>query len=145
MRIRSNHWINRLRDMVNGVQSCELDLTVPLETVSVLPIPICSILLSHSSVFASSSKILSSSSLEIIPCTLFLIYVIFIHVQAVEAIAPICTFYIADKLNPTKMATVLIYKLHRAYRLWIVVLAAAWIVWFKPIRNITVGLGTDKK
>ncbi len=29
MRIRSNHWINRQRDMVNGVQSCELDLTVP--------------------------------------------------------------------------------------------------------------------
>ncbi len=31
MRIRSNHWINRQRDMVNGVQSCELDLTVPIE------------------------------------------------------------------------------------------------------------------
>lgn len=30
MRIRSNHWINRQRDMVNGVQSCELDLTVPV-------------------------------------------------------------------------------------------------------------------
>ena len=30
MRIRSNHWINRQRDMVNGVQSCELDLTVPI-------------------------------------------------------------------------------------------------------------------
>ena len=29
MKIRSNHWINRQRDMVNGVQSCELDLTVP--------------------------------------------------------------------------------------------------------------------
>ena len=31
MRIRSNHWINRQRDMVNGVQSCELDLTVPTD------------------------------------------------------------------------------------------------------------------
>jgi len=29
VRIRSNHWINRQRDMVNGVQSCELHLTVP--------------------------------------------------------------------------------------------------------------------
>ena len=33
MRIRSNHWINRQRDMVNGVQSCELDLTVPVAWV----------------------------------------------------------------------------------------------------------------
>lgn len=28
MRIRSNHWINRQRDMVNGVQSCELQFTL---------------------------------------------------------------------------------------------------------------------
>ena len=34
MRIRSNHWINRQRDMVNGVQSCELNLTVPLRPLS---------------------------------------------------------------------------------------------------------------
>ena len=31
MRSRSNHWINRQHDMVSGVQSCELDLTVPYD------------------------------------------------------------------------------------------------------------------
>jgi hypothetical protein len=43
VKIRSTHWMNRQHDMINGVQSCEQNLTVPRALYEKMGFRICGI------------------------------------------------------------------------------------------------------